>query len=206
MKKILLIFVTICIALSATALTSKDKSEYQEISFTDAIKQRNNGTDLNTLYCKTKCHLTLINWDDWTGWYQLVFYSNNDNISLILYKDRYSFDENTKLFSSFSIYYHFEGNMDNGFDSVLDYIEPNNEIRFVGTKYIATDTLRIRTAPSLNSEKIGVLKKGEVITITEIGNETTIDGINSIWAKIKTENGKTGWCFAGYLTDGNEYK
>ena len=78
--------------------------------------------------------------------------------------------------------------------------------RFPGQKYIATDALKIREAPSLSAKQIGRLVKDERATVIEVGEDVTIDGIESAWVKVRTKDGAEGWCFAGYLTDGKEYR
>ncbi len=81
-----------------------------------------------------------------------------------------------------------------------------DEARFVNQKYIATDALKIREAPSLSAKQIGRLVKDERATVIEVGEDVTIDGIESAWVKVRTKDGAEGWCFAGYLTDGKEYR
>ena len=81
-----------------------------------------------------------------------------------------------------------------------------DEARFVGQKYIATDALKIRESPSLSAKQIGRLVKAERATVIEVGEDVTIDGIESAWVKVRTKDGAEGWCFAGYLTDGTEYR
>ena len=78
--------------------------------------------------------------------------------------------------------------------------------RFPGQKYIATDALKIREAPSLSAKQVGRLVKDERATVIEVGEDVTIDGIESAWVKVRTKDGAEGWCFAGCLTDGTEYR
>ena len=210
MRKIILVLFVTFLLVPAFSREAKEKSEYQEISFDEAVKRRNGGEDLDLLYCKTDCHLTLINWNSWAGWYQLGFYSgfkeNCDSWSLSYYVSRHVFNESTPMFSSFTIYYHFVGSWSNGFEPIIDYIEPRSEIRFVGHSYRATDSLRVRSSPSLTAGKIGLMQKHDEATVLEVGQRERIDGVDSAWVKIRTESGLVGWAFGGFLTDGFEYR
>ena len=66
--------------------------------------------------------------------------------------------------------------------------------------------LKIRESPSLSAKQIGRLVKAECATVIELGEDVTIDGIESAWVKVRIKDGAEGWCFAGYLTDGKEYR
>ena len=123
--------------------------------------------------------------------------------------DGKSFPDDMPLFTSVEIYYSFVANRFRGEDVLICYIdgwEVVDDVRFVDKKYVATDNLRIRSTPSLDAEKIGLLKKKEKATVIEVGEDVTIDGIESAWVKVLTKDGAEGWCFAGYLTDGTEYR
>jgi len=43
------------------------------------------------------------------------------------------------------------------------------------------------------------MQRGELVTVIKEGNVETIDGITSIWVKVKLDDGTEGWCFGGYL-------
>ena len=123
--------------------------------------------------------------------------------------DGKSFPDDMPLFTSVEIYYSFVANRFRGEDVLICYIdgwEVVDEARFVNQKYIATDALRIRKSPSLSAEQVGRLSKDERATVIEVGEDVTIDGIESAWVKVRTKDGAEGWCFAGYLTDGTEYR
>lgn len=62
---------------------------------------------------------------------------------------------------------------------IIDGWEVVDEIRFVGQKYIATDNLKIREYSSLSAKQVGRLSKEERVTVIEVGEKTTIDGITS---------------------------
>lgn len=60
--------------------------------------------------------------------------------------------------------------------------------------------LRVRNAPSLDAEKIGLLEYQETINVLLIDNkDVVIDGITSKWYKIKSEKYE-GYVFGDYLT------
>lgn len=83
-------------------------------------------------------------------------------------------------------------------------------ILFISAKSISTDFyavnsfegLRVRNKPSLQAEKIGLLKYQETVRCIKIEKESvTIDGIKSNWYKVKsTETNLEGYVFGGYLT------
>jgi len=62
------------------------------------------------------------------------------------------------------------------------------------------DYLRLRYEPSLDSDIIRLLMKGEELQILEIGKEVTIDNIKSNWVKVRTKEQQIGWCFGAYLS------
>lgn len=60
--------------------------------------------------------------------------------------------------------------------------------------------LRVRNAPSLDAEKIGLLEYQETVNVLSIDNkDVVIDGIKSKWYKIKSEKYE-GYVFGGYIT------
>lgn len=63
--------------------------------------------------------------------------------------------------------------------------------------------LRIRLEPSLESEVIGNLWKGEKVEILDNANELTIDGINGKWVLVPFRH-LSGWVFSGYLQNYSE--
>ncbi|MDR0587155.1 MAG: SH3 domain-containing protein [Treponema sp.] len=51
------------------------------------------------------------------------------------------------------------------------------------------------------SQVIVTLKKGNGVQVLGYGGYADMDGITAKWAQVKTEDGKTGWLFSGYLED-----
>jgi hypothetical protein len=91
------------------------------------------------------------------------------------------------LFTSILVYYHCEETSfrhESVIVRIIDGWEVVDEIRFAGQKYIATDNLKIREYSSLSAKQVGRLSKEERVTVIEVGEKTTIDGIESAWVKI----------------------
>lgn len=66
--------------------------------------------------------------------------------------------------------------------------------------YVTATQLNIRHDPSLDSQVIGKLKLGDLVTIVSETNEhVTIDGIQGTWKEIEFNNVK-GYVFSGYLS------
>ncbi len=65
---------------------------------------------------------------------------------------------------------------------------------------IVIDNLNIRGEPSINSRKIGFLKKRSEITLYEESkNIDEIDGEKNPWYKVKLDDGTYGWVYGGYV-------
>lgn len=65
---------------------------------------------------------------------------------------------------------------------------------------IVIDNLNIRGEPSINSRKIGFLKKRSEITLYEESkNIDEIDGEKNPWYKVKLDDGAYGWVYGGYV-------
>ena len=64
-----------------------------------------------------------------------------------------------------------------------------------------TVNLRLRDEPNTEAIIIQTLQRGTAVKKLEIGKEAIIDNISSSWIFVKTEDGKKGWCFGGYLAD-----
>ncbi len=178
---------------------SEDKKNCEEV-FTGKIKQ------LDGQRLKTKCHIRMIDNLEFT----LVFYGDGERFPITWFDVDY-FPDEMPLFTPLEIYYHHEAYYHKYYKewyyrNVLDGWRVLDEIRFVGQKYIATDALKIRKSPSLSAEQVGRLSKDERATVIEVGEKVTIDGIESAWVKVRAKDGTEGWCFAGYLTDGTEYR
>ena len=79
--------------------------------------------------------------------------------------------------------------------------------KVIDTMYVdSPEGLRVRSAPSLKSNRICGLTHRVPVKIVAIGNEDTIDGITAPWVEIlvpryewKGENPEYGWIFGGYI-------
>jgi len=69
----------------------------------------------------------------------------------------------------------------------------------IGDYYLTQDNLRLRDIASLSGKVLTVISAYDWVKILEEGKEETIDGITSVWVKVKLLNNKEGWCFGGYL-------
>ncbi len=183
-----------------------DETKYKEATFEEATRESKNWTG-EPKYFKTKCHI--IENTQYYG-YVLGFYSDADRKDFNHDDTKYlhSFPKDISMFTSVEIYYHYfayAGSYQcNGKE--IDGWKVLDDVRFVGQRYKATGNLRIRESPSLQAGQVGRIPQGEYATILEVGEKTAIDGIESAWVKVRTQSGKEGWCFAGYLTDGTEYR
>lgn len=66
--------------------------------------------------------------------------------------------------------------------------------------FVFASSLRVRKNPSLTGEVITSLPRNTKIEILANGIQSEeIDGKNDKWVKIKTNDGKIGFCFRGYL-------
>lgn len=61
------------------------------------------------------------------------------------------------------------------------------------------DNLRLRKEPDLNSQKITLLTKNDVLKIKEIKKYDFINGKYGRWVKVLTKNNEIGWCFDAFL-------
>lgn len=215
MKKIIFLIYFLTVILVNLTAQKNEKSafvkdfsitQYEEKNFKEADKiarKLYEESKITGEAFKTRCHLR--SQFDWSkGGTQISCYSDAGLFAGDLAKGL-SIPKNLPPFVSLIIYYHYEAPFYSPFPYV-DGWEIVEDVRFTGHKYIATDSLRIRDKPSLSGTQIGRLVKGEAATVIAVGEKTTIDGIESAWVQIKTNDGTCGWCFAGYLTDGTEYK
>ena len=58
----------------------------------------------------------------------------------------------------------------------------------------------------LSARKIALMKKNDVAEVLEVCAKEKIDGIDSAWLRIRTENGVEGYSFGGFLTNGREWR
>ena len=230
MKKIFLILAAaVMLSSVAWAQTSArsmfidgfDESKYSEVAVDEVNKlygytmSGGEHTDreekeFEKIYLKVKCHVIFINQRGSRG--QSISFYGDDGWTNGSWTGTQEFPENMPLFTSVEVYFRFirHANWDfnnwGWFNYFIEGWRVLDDIRFVGQKYIATDALRIRKSPSLSAEQVGRLSKGERATVIEVGEKVTIDGIESAWVKIRAKDGTEGWCFAGYLTNGTEYR
>ena len=81
--------------------------------------------------------------------------------------------------------------------------------KVIDTMYVdSPEGLRVRSAPSLKSNRICGLTHRLPVKIVAIGNEDTIDGITAPWVEIlipryewKSDEPEYGWVFGGYLKE-----
>lgn len=69
----------------------------------------------------------------------------------------------------------------------------------ISTYALCTDNLRLRSTQSLSADTIVVMPKGTKVMIANVGEEFSVDGIDSRWCRVVSESGMDGWCFGGYL-------
>ena len=82
----------------------------------------------------------------------------------------------------------------------LDLTSSNNQSQITDSKTShTTSNLRLRSAPTTKGDIVTTLPSGSSVTIMQTGPDATIDGIASHWVQVKTADGKSGWCFGGYI-------
>lgn len=75
-----------------------------------------------------------------------------------------------------------------------------NELYPTSCKAIVVDNLNIRSEPSLKGNIIGIIRKGDEVTLYgNMGIKEKIDNIESYWYKIKFDDKIEGWIFGGYV-------
>lgn len=190
--------------------TEIDKNEYREVTFrefyeiTENAKKNRKVDSLRDLKFKTKCHVTSIEKVYGTQWKRLTLYCDGEKLRDFLAPNGALFPDNA-MFESIEVYYYFHVYSDGSLEREDFGFEILPDARFVGLNYVAADNLRLRDKPSLDSEKTGLILKGESVTVLEVGQEEKIDRIKSSWVKVRASDGKEGWSFGGYLTDGEIY-
>jgi len=60
------------------------------------------------------------------------------------------------------------------------------------------DSMRVESG-NLSGEIIQTIRNGEFITVLEKGTRETIDGITSMWIRVRMNDGTEGCCFGGYI-------
>jgi hypothetical protein len=105
-----------------------------------------------------------------------------------------------KPFRMVRMYYHVvKVSWGEAFNRTLHHIELADKYFMVETRYIVMENLRLRTIGSLTGGIIRLIRADEWVTVLEEGNAETIDGISSVWVKVRLDNNTEGWCFGGYL-------
>ncbi len=187
-----------------------DGNEYKETTFEEVAEihdravENRNVDSLRGLKFKTKCHVTDIFKVPSTNWKHLALYSEGRTMYNFLVPNGFLFPDYA-LFESIEVYYYYEVFINGTVERKDVGFEILPDARFVGFHYVAADNLRLRDTPSLDSEKTGLILKGDTVKILEVGQEEKIDRIKSAWVKVRTGDGKEGWSFGGYLTDGEIY-
>ena len=103
------------------------------------------------------------------------------------------------------VYYKMKPARGGNTDVTVTFIEPVEDKHFIlGHQYSNFENLNIRTKPTTSSSIITTIRKYDGAQIIEEGPEETIDGIHSLWVKVKLESGQTGWAFGGYFEIWNE--
>jgi hypothetical protein len=172
-----------------------DKSLYQECTLTEASANRQNNPE-RIQYYKSQAHFYRQHTNTVMGYIQVIFYQDTVQFSSF---NCYFYLPSIKPFQVAVIFYRFERGPSGGFYSTLDHIELTDNYFVVGTRYKIMENLRLRRRGSLSSDILQTIGKGEWVTVLEEGNEETIDGLTSIWVKIRLRDNNEGWCFGGYL-------
>lgn len=79
-------------------------------------------------------------------------------------------------------------------------IEHKCEYLVKGISYITNERLRLRKSEKTSSEIITTMPVGTNVKILKFGEVEAIDGVISNWVEVQLDDGKTGWCFGGYLS------
>jgi hypothetical protein len=172
-----------------------DKLKYKECSLTEAFENRQNNP-YETQYYKSMAHFRYSYTINYTGKLMAIFYE--DGRQSVSFDVECLFPE-IQPFQVAILYYHFERGFEGGFLNKLDNVELTDKYFVVGTRYMVMENLRLRDKEGLSSGIIRTIGKDEWVTILEEGNEETIDGLTSIWVKVRLNYNNEGWCFGGYL-------
>ncbi len=196
---ILLLKSTFCVfAQSARSgfIDGFDKSKYKEMTLKEFCDECFKSD--SDVFAEVECHFQRID-REYTESGIKEFHCYGDGISDVFASKLIPSD--IPPFTAIELYIRHAGSLYS-----VDGWRVVDEARFVNQKYIATDALKIRESPSLSAKQIGRLFKGARATVIEVGENVSIAGIESAWVKVRTKDGAEGWCFAGYLTDGKEYR
>ncbi|WP_028973485.1 SH3 domain-containing protein [Spirochaeta cellobiosiphila] len=87
---------------------------------------------------------------------------------------------------------HADGTSDYHKDIILNHT--------TGYSYLTLENCILLESPTLNSKAITELNKDEVLTIIEQGKEELIEGVQSHWLKVTTDDNKEGWVYGGNVS------
>jgi hypothetical protein len=104
-----------------------------------------------------------------------------------------------KPFQIVTMYYHVIEVWSGAFERKLHHIELSDKYLIVDTRYVAMENLRLRTTSNLTGRIIKIIRADEWVTVLEEGDAEIIDGISSVWVKVRSDDNAEGWCFGGYL-------
>jgi hypothetical protein len=177
-----------------------DRSLYREIGLVEASEIRHNFTG-TTQYYKSLAHFDHEYYNSAMGNLNIVVYMYPAQFTQLRYYRSRSLGITINHGQIVMLYHRETINSNGGFDSILDYIELVNDMHLIiGTRYIVTENLRLRNSGNLSGGHILTIQRGRTVTVLEIGNEETINGITSNWVKVRLYDDDTeGWCFGGYL-------
>lgn len=69
-------------------------------------------------------------------------------------------------------------------------------------QYLTKERLRLRESEQTSSEIITTMDVGTKVQVIDYGSAEVIDGILSLWVKVRVIGvGTIGWCFGGYLSE-----
>jgi len=115
----------------------------------------------------------------WIDFMKKYKYYTNGTLSMVAALEKFNYDER-KLFG-------------------LIQKQLTNKYFVIGDYYKAKDNLRLRDRAGASGNVLTTIKANGWVRILEEGNTETIDGITSVWVKVKLLNNTEGWCFGGYL-------
>jgi len=193
-RKYLLFFIVIFPSFLHAQAQDIDKSKYQEYTLREAYAKRHSPS--GTQYFKSKAHYTWYNWNNFMGRYQTAFYQDGFSLGPRCF---FSINDRIKLYQAAVIYYQFYTDGTGGFYLILDDLELLDCHFIVGTRYMVTENLRLRSSGNLSGAILKTIEAGKFVTVIEEGSIETIDDLTSPWVKVRLSDNTEGWCFGGYL-------
>jgi hypothetical protein len=86
----------------------------------------------------------------------------------------------------------------------LHNVRELNNVGFINITHRLTIDLNVFSRQDGGSTVVASLKKGAAIQVLEYGDYASWNGITAKWAKVQTNDNKTGWLFSGYLEEVNK--